>query len=132
MKRSVPSVLSIAALLVTACGDAPTQPEKSITAISPSAARFSVATASGTVVDLTGDFRRITADVLPGFNDQNAAKQLSIHLSDISSAIAAGDKAEASRVLGLARTTVTSETVNEGDRGYIEMVFRELDAALQQ
>jgi NaMN:DMB phosphoribosyltransferase len=132
MKRPLPPVLLIAALLLAACNDAPMQPESPATSIVPTAARFSVATSSGSALGHTRDFDRITADVIPGFKDADAAGQFKTYLGDISAALAAGNKTEANRLIGLARATLTPTTINDGDRGYVELVLRDLSASLAQ
>ena len=132
MKRTV--VLPIAAVLLAACAESPVQPGGAANTISPESASLNLAAADSASAAATGngDFRRIIADVLPGFADADAARQLEGHLLAIDAAVTAGDDAEALRLLGLARALLTPEVVNDGDRGYVEMVFRDLDAALQQ
>jgi len=132
MRRVI--TIPAAAMVLASCSDGPMAPERATSLVAPIQASLSIGetTSASAALDFSTDFARITADVIPNFKDADAGVQLKGYLPEINAALAAGDKAEAARVLALADAVVTPEAVNDGDRGYIDMIFRDLRTALQQ
>ncbi len=133
MSRSLAVIPLMMVLASAACAiDSPTAPyaeEASLAA--PTGFSASQSASAGQSLDFSSDLRHAT-EAASGFADAAVADRFREHLGNLSTSLNAGDKAEASRILGLARQELSPAAITHGDLGYIEMVFRNIDEAVAQ
>ncbi len=129
MRRRI--VIPAAALVMAACSDVPMAPDAANVPAMVGATLSLSAGSENAALDFTVDLELITTRVVPNFTDREAAEQLQLHITELTTALNAGDKAEAARILDLARASVTTRDAAWGDVGYIELVFNNIAQALQ-
>ncbi len=133
MSRSLAVIPLMMVLASAACAiDSPTAPyaeEASLAA--PTGFSASQSASAGQSLDFDGDLNFIDS-LVPSFNDAGSGARFGDLMKEMRTHLNAGDKGEARRVVDLARQELASGALNDGDAGYIEMVFRNLDEALVQ
>ncbi len=126
MKRfAVPLV----ALAIAACSDMSTAPAMEENAAVPVSASFSSSSTGSQSLNFESDLNFIDG-LVPSFTNASTGARFGELMKELRTHLNAGDKAEASRVLDLARKELATGALNAGDTGYVEFVFRDLDEAL--
>lgn len=122
--------IPLAALAMAACSDLSTAPlAEEATAASTSASFSSSGGAQD--LDFSIDLNLVESNVLPDFQP-DGAKQLRTHIGELRTHLAAGNRAEALRVLDAAQSVLTPSIGVAGDVGYVELVFRDIRTAVGQ
>lgn len=125
-------VLPLAGLAVaTACTDPPMMPLEPSALTAASAPLLSLGGSAGEAsLDFSTDLNDLKNRVLPGFKDEDAAKQLAGYLDELHEHLMAGEAEEASRVLAAAREVAHPDVTNWGDWGNINLVLNTIGRAL--
>lgn len=127
-------LVGAAAVSLAACQDVPTAPlspagDSPVAAVSgPS---FSVAGAAGASLDFDSDLSFVE-QIAAEFSDSAASERFLAHLTELRANLGSGDKAAARDQLALVEGELASAGCAEGDRGYIELVFRNIGAAVAE
>lgn len=134
MKRF--TVLPLVVLLAAACSNSPTAPtadnqaDTAAAGISANAITASLSTSTDAgAYGSDGDLEVISSRILPDFTDQDAATKLGGYIGQIQEQLAAGDKAEVARLVGLALAELAPGVSNGGDVGYVEIVLNNIARA---
>lgn len=117
--------------VATACSDPPMTPLEPPALAAASAPSFSRDGSAGEAsLDFSSDFGDLKYRVLPGFDDQDAAKQLAGYFDELNEHLDAGDTAEAIQVLATAREAAHPGVTSWGDWGNIHHVLDMVGRAL--